>query len=79
MNRGLFRMLLMFGPMLFRQFQKWQRGREKSQPQQPRQIPNNRPTERRENTQYNPEQQSPKQHQQSQQAPPRQPKDNELV
>ena len=34
MNRGIFRMLLMFGPMLFRQFQKWQRSREKSQPTQ---------------------------------------------
>lgn len=79
MNRGLFRMLLMFGPMLFRQFQKWQRNRERTQPQQPPQIPHNRPTERRSNTQYNQEQPSPKQYQQPQPAPPRQPKDNELV
>lgn len=67
MNR-LVRMLIMFAPMIFRQVQKWQRGRERSAQSNP--IP---PARRNENP-SNPERRAnePK-------AAPRQPKDSELV
>jgi len=32
--KGLMRMLMMFGPMIYRQFQKYQRNKSKQNPQQ---------------------------------------------
>jgi len=45
--KGLMRMLLLFGPMIFRQYQKWQRNRSNSQasPKPNRHISNQQSSE----------------------------------
>ncbi len=49
--RGLMRLLMMFGPMIFRQFQKYQRNKARQQPTQypDRQIERGRPSNRHDN------------------------------
>lgn len=38
-GRMIMRMMMMFGPMLLRQFQKFKRNKEKQGPQQPQSVP----------------------------------------
>jgi len=53
--RGLVRLLVMFGPMIFRQIQKFQRNKQRQQPQLPRQQNgprSNRPQQRHQDTEH---------------------------